>query len=104
MRRLPLTVKEVRDVDTQDVGDPQQCGYARVRPSGFDVLIGGAGHAGREVHRFLRHVLAEAGDADAVADGPALLKEPGVVIGQVRHSTNAGPKMIIGQPGKPGLL
>jgi hypothetical protein len=32
-----------------------------------------------------------------------LAQEPGVVIGQGRHSTNAVPMMIISQPGKPGF-
>lgn len=88
----------------QHAGDPQQRRDARVPRAGLDVLIRSAGDAGRKEHGLLRPVLADALNADAVADGAALLKEPGVVIGQVGHSTNAGPKMIIGQPGIPGFL
>jgi hypothetical protein len=46
----------------------------------------------------------EASDADAVADGAALLEQPAVVIGQAGHVTNALPKMIISQPGLPGNI
>jgi hypothetical protein len=88
----------------QDAGDPHQRRDVRIRPAGFDVLVGGAAHLGGQEHALLGAVLVQAGDADAVADGAALLQEPVVVIGQVWHATTLGPIMIASQPGSPGLL
>jgi hypothetical protein len=91
-------------VYAQHAGDPQQRRNAGVRLAGLDVLVNGAAHPGGKEHRFLGSVLAEPRDADTVADGAALLEEPGVVIGQVGHQRNAGLIMIASQPGKPGFL
>lgn len=88
---------------TQHAGDPQQCADPGVSVAGLDVLEGLTPHLGGQEHGLLGAVLSEAFDADAVADGAALLQEPGVVIGQGGHSTNLVPTMIIRQPGKPGL-
>lgn len=88
----------------ENAGDPQQRANPGIGLAGLDVLIGGAADAGREEHALLGHVLVQAGDADAVADGATLAGEPFVVIGQGRHSINVVPTMIISQPGKPGLL
>ena len=85
-------------------GDPQQGGDAGVGSAGFDGLVGGATYAGCEEDGLLRAVVAHPADADAVADGASLTEEPLVVIGQRWHSTNAVPKMIISQPGLPGIF
>jgi hypothetical protein len=71
----------------QHAGDPQQRPDPRISPAGLHVLIHGAAHPGGQEHRLLGAVLAQARDADAVADGAALLEEPGVVIGQLWHAT-----------------
>ena len=86
----------------EDPGDSMQGADARVGLACLDVLVGGARQAGREEDALLGHVLVETPDADAVADGAALLEQPAVVIGQAGHVTNALPKMIISQPGLPG--
>ena len=88
----------------QHAGDPQQRGHSRISPAGFHVLIHGPRDPGSQEYGLLGAVLADPCDADAVADGAALLEEPGVVIGQVWHATTLGPSMITSQPGKPGLL
>lgn len=85
-------------------GDPQQRRDSRIHCAGLDVLEGLAAYLGGEEHGLLGAVLAESCDADAVADGAAFLVEPVVVIGQVRHSTNAVPMTIMGQPGIPCFL
>jgi len=89
---------------TQNMSDLQQGGDAGVSRAGLDSLVRGPGDAGREEHGLLGAVLVEAFDANAVADGAALPQEPVVVIGQRRHSTNALTKIIISQPGSPGLF
>lgn len=91
-------------MDTEDACDPVQAADAGVCRPVLDVLVAGAGQAGRQEDRFLGAVLPEPCDADAVADGEAFLAEPVVVIGDGGHPVNAVPKIIIGQPGKPGLL
>ena len=91
-------------MDTQDVSDPKQRTDAGVRFAGLDVLIHGAAHVGREEHGLLRSVLADPYDADPVADGASLSREPLFVIGQVGHPTNARLKIITSQPGIPGFL
>jgi hypothetical protein len=88
---------------TQHAGDPQQRANPRVSVAGLEILEGFAAHLGGEEHALLGAVLAQSLDADAVADGAALLQEPGVVIGQGWHSLNMAPTMIISQPGKPGI-
>jgi len=88
----------------ESAGDPQQRRYPRIHRAGLDVLIGLPPDLGGKEHGLLRAVLADACDADAVADSAALLQEPGVIIGQVRHSTNALPVTIMSQPGIPGIL
>jgi hypothetical protein len=88
----------------QDVSDPQQCGNPGVNMTGLDVLVGLAGDAGGEEHVLLGAVLAVPFDADAVADGASAVEEPGIVVGQVWHSSDLRPLMIIGQPGKPRIL
>jgi hypothetical protein len=89
---------------TQHASDLQQGGDAGVGRAGLDGLIRGPGDAGGEEHGLLSPVLVEAPDANAVADGAAFPQEPVVVIGQGRHSTNPMTKMIISQPGVPGLF
>jgi hypothetical protein len=89
---------------TKDASDPQQRADARIATAGFDLLVGGAGEVRREVDGLLGHVLAEPPDANAVADGAALTEQPGVVIGQAGHSTNALTKIIISQPCLPGII
>lgn len=88
---------------TQDTGDPQQGCDARVDQSGFDVLVGFSAHAGGKEDVFLGAVLAEAFDADAVADGASAVEKPRVVIGEVGHSSDTRRLMIISQPGIPGF-
>lgn len=88
----------------QHTRDPQQRRNARIDGTGLDTLIRGAADTGGEEHALLGAVLADAFDADAVADGPALLEEPVVVIGQRGHSLHAGSIMMVSQPGKPCLL
>lgn len=84
--------------------DPQQRRNACIDGAGLDTLIRGAADAGGEEHALLGAVLADAFDADAVADGPALLEEPVVVIGQRGHSLHAGLILSASQPGKPCFL
>ena len=91
-------------MQAQYVSNLGQRGDAGIGYAGLDVLVGGAGDAGGEEHGLLGAVLPDAGDADAVADGPLLLLEPFVVVGQGWHSTHARLKIIISQPGEPGLL
>lgn len=87
----------------QDARDFHQGADADVMRAGLDALVGGPADACGEEDAFLGAVLSKAGDPDAVADGLTLLEEPVVVIGEPRHSTNARAKLIISQPGKPGL-
>lgn len=89
---------------TENVGDPQQRPDAGIPGAGLDLLIGGAREVSGEEDGLLRHVLAEPPDADAVADGAALMEQPGVVIGQAGHSTNALTKIIISQPCLSGIM
>jgi hypothetical protein len=91
-------------VYTENAGDPQQRPDARIATAGLDLLVCGAGEVRREVDGLLGHVLAESPDADAVADGAALVEQPGVVIGQAGHSTNALTKIIISQPCLSGII
>lgn len=91
-------------MDPEDAGDPQEGRDAGVGGAGFDFLVSGAAHVGGEEHAFLGAVLSQACDSDAVADGAAFGVEPVVGVGKGGHSTNAWAKMIICQPGKPGLL
>lgn len=91
-------------MDTQNMSDLHQGADAGVRGPSLDLLVCGPGDAGGEEHALLGAVLVEAPDANAVADGAALPQEPVVVIGQGRHSTNALTKIIISQPGLPGLF
>src|SRR5690606_32995691 len=102
--RVTSVAEEVCHVHAQHARNAQQAPDASLRSPGLDLLIGGPGDARRKVHGLLGAVLSYADDADAVADGALLLQEPGVVIGQVRHSTNARPIMIISQPGLPGIM
>jgi hypothetical protein len=88
----------------QHPSNPQQRRNAGIRSAGFDVLVGRAADTGGQENALLGAVLAESFDADAVADGAAFLNEPGVVIGQAGHSTYALPKIIVSQPGKPGIM
>ena len=97
-------MKEVGDVNAEYAGDPQQRRGPGIAEARFDLLVGGAGEAGGEEDLLLREVKVDASDADAVTDGAALCLEPVVVIGQAVHSTYALPKMIISQPGKPGII
>jgi hypothetical protein len=71
----------------QHAGDPQQRPNPRISPAGLHVLIHGAAQPGSQEHGLLGPVLVDARDADAVADGAALIEEPGVVIGQLWHAT-----------------
>lgn len=84
---------------TQDMGDPQKAGDVGVGGPGLDLLVGGAADVGREKDRLLGAVLMDARDADAVADGATLPREPVVVVGQGWHAANALTKIIISQPG-----
>lgn len=88
----------------QHACDPQQRRDPRIQRAGLDVLIGGAADAGSQEDALLGAVLSDAFDADAVADGFAFCEEPGIVIGQVGHSLNAGVINIVSQPGKAGIL
>ena len=88
----------------QYAGDPQQGRDVGVRRAGFDGLIRGPADPGGQEHAFLGAVPVESRDADAVADGAALLEEPVVVIGQGWHACQAGPILVASQPGEPGLL
>lgn len=88
----------------EDPSDPQQRRDAGVHRAGLDVLIGLAAHPGGEEHGLLCSVLAQSRYADAVTDGTAFGGEPGVVIGQLGHATNAQQIMIIRQPGIPRFL
>lgn len=89
---------------TKNPSDPQQRCDTGIRGTGFDLLVCGSGEAGCQEDRLLGAIIAEASHSDAVADGAALAKQPGVVIGQVGHVTNALPKIIISQPGIPGII
>lgn len=89
---------------TQNSGDPQERPDAGIAGAGLDLLIGGARQAGRQVDGLLCAVVAEASDSDAVADGAALLEQPGVVIGEAGHSTNALPKIIGSLPCLSGII
>jgi hypothetical protein len=89
---------------TQNMSNLQQGGDVGVSRAGLDSLVRGPGYAGSEEHGLLGAVLVEALDANAVADGAALPQEPVVVIGQGWHSTNPMTKIIISQPGQPGLF
>lgn len=91
-------------MNTQDASDPQQRRDAGIPRASLDLLIGGAREVRGEEHRLLGHVLAEPPDADAVADGAALVEQPGVVIGQAGHSTNGLTKIIISQPCLSGII
>lgn len=97
-------MEEVGDVHAEDVSDPQQRRNAGVDEPGFDVLVGLASHAGGEEDVFLGAVLAESFDADAVADGASALVQPGVVFGELGHSSDTRRPMIVSQPGIPGFL
>lgn len=88
----------------EDSGDLHQRRDAGVAGACLDLLIAGPGYAGREEDLLLGEVESYAADADAVADGAALCEEPGVVIRQGRHSTNALTKIIASQPGLPGIM
>jgi hypothetical protein len=88
----------------ENMSDLQQRGNAGIGRAGLDGLIRGPGDAGGEEHALLGPVVVEAPDANAVADGAALAQEPVVVIGQGWHSTNPMTKIIISQPGQPGLF
>ena len=88
----------------QDAGDTQECRDPGVGRAGLDGLVGGAGDVRGKEDTLLGAVVVEPGDADAVADGAALLEEPLVVVGQAGHAVNAGPIMILSQPGKPGII
>lgn len=88
----------------QHAGDPPQRSDAGISRAGLDGLIGGPAHSGGEEHALLGAVLVYPGDADAVAEGAALLSEPGVVVGQGWHPSQARLTMIISQPGKPGII
>lgn len=88
----------------QDVSNPQQAGDMGVGSAGLDLLVRGAGDVGGEEDALLGPVLAQSRDADAVTDGAALPGEPGVVIGQRWHARHRLTKIIISQPGQPGLL
>lgn len=90
-------------MDTQHVGDFQESGDAGVRGACLDGLVGGPAEVGGQVDALLGAVVVESGDADAVADGAELSREP-LVVGQGRHSTNGLPKMIISQPGLSGIF
>ncbi len=70
---------------TQHMSNPQQRRHTRIDTAGLHILIRLPAHAGGEEHGLLGAVLAEAFDADAVADGASAVEEPGVVIGQVWH-------------------
>ena len=87
----------------QDPRDLHQCRDAGIAHAGLDLLVAGPCYAGREEDLLLCEVESYAADADAVADGAALYEEPVVVIGQV-HSVSVLPKMIISQPGLPGII
>ena len=87
----------------QDAGNPQQRRNPHIGGPVFDLLVGGAGEAGGEVDALLGHVLVDAPDADAVADGLALLEEPVVVVGQPGHPIDTRPLMILSLPGIPGI-
>lgn len=89
---------------TQNASDPQQGCDVGVRRAGFDGLICGPADSGGQEDAFLGAVLVYPRDADAVADGAALLKEPVVVIGQGWHARQAVPILVTSQPGEPGLL
>lgn len=101
---LALPVQEVSDVYAEHVGDPEKGRDARVRRPGFHRLVCRAAYAGREEDGFLGAVVVQPADPDAVTDGASLAVEPLVVVGQGRHSVNAVPKMIISQPGLPGII
>lgn len=88
----------------EDARDLHKGADADVYSAGFDGLIRGSAEAGGEEDALLGAVLAEAGDADPVTEGPPFAGEPLVVIGQGRHSINALPMMIISQPGLPGII
>lgn len=87
----------------EDPRDLDECRDAGIAHAGLDLLIGGARDTGREEHLLLGEVEPQTADTDAVADGAALPEEPVVIIGQV-HSASVLPKMIIRQPGKPGIM
>jgi hypothetical protein len=91
-------------MQAQDVRDAQQCPDACIGGAGFDLLVGGAGDAGLEENAFLGAVLVEPVDADAVADGAAFAGDPVVAVGQAGHASNALTKIIISQPGLPGIV
>lgn len=88
----------------QDARDPQECADTGVGTAGLDLLVGGAGDAGFQEDALLGAVLAQPCDADAVADGAAFAGDPFVVVGQAGHASHALPKMIISQPGLPGII
>lgn len=87
----------------EDSRDLHQCRDAGIAHAGLDLLVAGPGYARREEDLFLCEVESHAADADAVADGAALCEEPVVVIRQV-HSASVLPKLIIRQPGLPGIM
>lgn len=97
-------MEEVGDVHAEYVSDPQQGGDACVDGADLNVLVGLAAHACGEEYVVLGSVLAEAFDADAVADGASAFVQPGVVVGKLGHSSDTRCPMIVSQPGIPGFL
>lgn len=91
-------------MQAQHVRDAQQGADACVGRAGLDLLIGGAGDAGLEEDGLLGAVLPESADADAVADGAAFAGDPVVAVGQAGHASHALTKIIISQPGLPGII
>jgi hypothetical protein len=87
-------VKEVDDVQPQSVSHHQQMAQLHLL-AGFHPLDGAAVQAANCGERLLGHVLVETPHADAVADGPAGLRDP---LGQIGwHPTNRLPIKIISQ-------
>lgn len=91
-------------MQAQGARNPYQGADAGVGGAGLDLLVGGSGDAGREENALLGAVLAEAGDADAVADGSQVAAEPVVSVGRMGHLTHRLLKIIPSQPGIPGLF
>lgn len=88
----------------QGARDPYQSANAGVGGPGLDLLVSGAGDAGCKEDAFLGAVLSEAGYPDAVTDGLEVAAEPVVGVGQVGHLTHRLMKIIVSQPGIPGLF
>jgi hypothetical protein len=91
-------------MNPQNVSNPQQRGDTGVDVAGLDVLERLAAHAGGEEHALLGAVLPEPFDADAVTDGASAVDQPGVVIGEVGHSSETRRQMIFSQPGNPRIF